>query len=70
MITDGKSNDPVLTIGEAANNWKNKGAKIYALGFGDKVDTEGMRKVACCIACTVCCTCCTVLVLWLEWMNF
>ena len=41
VVTDGKSNDPVHTIKEAANKWKQRGVKTYALGFGSQVDTDG-----------------------------
>ena len=42
MITDGKSNDPVLSLTDSANKWKKEGIKTYALGYGNKVDEEGL----------------------------
>merc|ERR1711915_342263 len=46
VITDSNSNDPELYISDAVKYWLDKGAKTYALGFGDIVIKEDLEKIS------------------------
>ena len=40
------SNDPTLFVKDAAAKWKAKGIKTYALGYGDKINEEGLSQTS------------------------